>query len=80
MRIRIAVAAAAITIAGALTAGAASAMPIGGLATTADTAVATVDNVAWTCGPYRCFWHPGPNYWGPRPFRFGWYHPHRRWW
>ncbi len=75
---RIAVAASAAILAGLITVGSAFAMPIGGLNNAADT-VAKVDTVAWYCGPYRCWWRPGP-YWGPRPWRFGWYRPYRRWW
>jgi hypothetical protein len=37
--------------------------------------------VAWVCGPYRCWWGPGPywggpywrgRYWGPGPYYWGW--------
>lgn len=43
---------------------------------------ALVQKTAWVCGPYRCWWRPGPGYWGYGP-RWGWYHHpywHRRWW
>jgi hypothetical protein len=85
---RIAVAASAAILAGTLTAASASAMPVGALKPAADTVRVAPDNVAWVCGPYRCWWRPGP-YWGPRrfygfygprPFRFGWYGPRRHWW
>jgi hypothetical protein len=65
---------------------AASAMPVSGLTATA-TPAATVEQVRWVCGPYRCWWRPGPYYrplygfWGPRHYwgwhRWGW---HRHWW
>jgi hypothetical protein len=68
----------------------ARAMPVNPLAMPAAPA-AQAQNVAWVCGPYRCWWRPsyyggyyfGPprayGYWGPRPFygpRWG----YRRWW
>jgi hypothetical protein len=37
--------------------------------------------VRWVCGPYRCWWGPGPywggpywrgRYWGPGPYYWGW--------
>lgn len=40
-----------------------------------------MQKTVWVCGPYRCWWRPGPRYWGPGP-RWGWYHRpywHRRW-
>ena len=86
---RIASAAAAAVLLGAFAASSASAMPLGNLKPAAD-AVQTAQNVAWVCGPYRCWWRP--NYaWGPRPFygrhffgprhhRFGWYGPRRHHW
>jgi hypothetical protein len=34
---------------------------------TFDTATsASVERVAWVCGPVRCFWRPGPAFYGPR--------------
>lgn len=48
--------------------GQASALPANGLAPAATQAAAgVVENVAYVCGPYRCWWRPGP-YWGPGPF------------
>ncbi len=60
--------------------GPASAMPANGLQATA-AQMAAVQNVRWVCGPYRCWWGPGP-YWGyaPGPYwhrGWGWHHWHR---
>ena len=54
----------------------ASAMPASGLAAASNQLAANLQNVAWVCGPYRCWWRPnyGP-YWGYRR----WWGP-RRWW
>ena len=66
-----------------LSASAASAMPLDGLKPATE-AVPAAENVAWVCGPYRCWWRPGYRYhygqrfYGPRPWRFGWHGP-RRW-
>ena len=38
---------------------------------------ALLQKTAWVCGPYRCWWRPGPPYWGPR--RWGWYRPYWGW-
>ena len=43
--------------------GSASAMPFSGLASVATQRADTVEHVSWVCGPYRCWYHPGP-YWG----------------
>jgi hypothetical protein len=52
----------------------ASAMPIANLPNVLAT---DVESVRWVCGPYRCWWRPGPYYrrpyWGYR--RWG----YRRW-
>jgi hypothetical protein len=53
-------------------------MPVGGLATATNQLAVDVQNVAWVCGPYRCWWRP--NYWGARRWwgpRWGW--GWRRW-
>ena len=50
------------------------------------TQAAQPEQVRWVCGPYRCWWRPGP-YWGPRPY-WGWRRPYwgprwgwrRGWW
>src|SRR5579862_2606824 len=47
---------------------AATAMPADQLGTTGTT---SVQNAAWICGPYRCWWRPGPPWW--------WRH-HHHWW
>lgn len=85
-KVRLTVAGALLAGTMALGAGQASAMPAldHGLATT--TQAAQVEQVRWVCGPYRCWWRPGP-YWGPRPY-WGWRRPYwgggwgwrRRWW
>ena len=43
----------------------ASAMPIANLA---QDVANNVENVRWVCGPFRCWWRPGPR-WGYGP---GW--------
>lgn len=37
--------------------------------------IAKPENVRWVCGPYRCWWRPGPpvGFYGPRPW--GWRGP-----
>lgn len=61
--------------------GQASAMPVSGLAPAAERSAVGVQDVRYVCGPYRCWWTPGP-YWG-RPY-YGYVGPrrywHRRWW
>jgi len=63
--------------------GTASAVPLNGLTTAAvGQTSAGLQDVRWVCGPYRCWWRPGPYwgpppYWGPRPY-WGWHHRH--WW
>jgi hypothetical protein len=50
----------------------ASAMPINNLAGALS---GNIENVRWVCGPYRCWWRPGPSYYyGPR-FYGGFYGP-----
>ena len=69
------------------TAGTASAMPINGQLATTAPATTGAQQVRWVCGPYRCWWRPGPVYWGgpgwgPRPgwgWRRGWGWRGRRW-
>jgi len=85
-KLRIATAAFAILAGAGMMAGTASAMPINGqLAATAPAATGA-QQVRWVCGPYRCWWRPGPVFWGgpvwgprwgwgPRP-GWGW---HRGW-
>ena len=51
--------------------GQASALPANGLAAPAASIKQTtgVQDVRYVCGPYRCWWRPGP-YWGPH---YGYY-------
>ena len=76
-------AAAAALVAGTLISGSVSAMPLGNIKAAADT-LQNTENVRWVCGPYRCWWRPGPHYWGgpraywgPRPYyrHYGFYGP-----
>jgi len=80
----------AAALGGGLLAGTASAMPLNGLTPAAAQTAEGVQDVAYVCGPYRCWWRPGPYwgggpYWGPRPYwgwhRWGWHRWgwHRRW-
>ena len=56
------------------TAGAASAMPVNQLALAAKQITEGAQDVRWVCGPYRCWWRPGPYCHGPY---WGW---HRHYW
>ena len=67
----------------ALGCGAASAMP-NGLPSVSAVAPPAAESVRWVCGPYRCWWQPGPyGLYGPRPWGPGWgwrrWHHWRRW-
>lgn len=64
----------AAALCGGLTATAVSAMPIAPVA--ANTA-ASVEQVHWVCGPYRCWWRP--NYYGGGYYGYG-YYPRRHYW
>jgi hypothetical protein len=78
-KLKIALVAATVLSGAGLIAPAASAMPVGGLATATNQLAADVQNVAWVCGPYRCWWRPN-YYWGARRWwgpRWGW--GWRRW-
>ncbi len=44
-------------------AGEAAAMPANGPVAPTQQIGGTVEQVRWVCGPYRCWWRPGP-YWG----------------
>ena len=70
----------------------ASAMPLNRLTPAVTQSAVSVEKAAWVCGPYRCWWRPGPywrpawgGYWAPRRYwgwgggwhRWGW---HRGWW
>ena len=61
--------------------GGASAMPLSGLASVAAQQTDIVEHVAWVCGPYRCWWRPGP-YWGGPNWRphYGYWGWHRWGW
>ena len=61
--------------------GSASAMPLGGLASVPTQRVDTIEHVRWVCGPYRCWWRPGP-YWGGPNWRphYGYWGWHRWGW
>ena len=69
---RLALAASAAVLAGLLTVGTASAMPVGSVKAAAENLGTNVDNVAWICGPRGCWWRPG-YYWRR-------WSPYRRWW
>ena len=49
----------------------ATAAPVNGMAAISQQVAGEVQKVRWVCGPYRCWWRPGP-YWGWH--RWGW-HP-----
>jgi hypothetical protein len=57
--------------------GGASAMPLSGLASVATQRADSVEQVRWACGPYRCWWRPGPYwggpYWRPHYGYWGWH-------
>jgi hypothetical protein len=76
-KLKIAVAAFAIVASISVMAGSASAMPVDGQLPAATGADATLQHVRWLCGPYRCWWSPGP-YWPGAP-RWGWGGWHRPW-
>lgn len=71
-------AAGALALAGAAIAAApASAAPMldPGVAHASDLTGAQPEAVRWVCGPYRCWWRPGPRfyggYYGPRFYGYG---------
>jgi hypothetical protein len=70
-KVRIATAAAVMLLSSAALSNSASAMPASGLAPAATPAAVSVQKVNWVCGPYRCWWAPGP-YWHGRP-GWGWH-------
>jgi hypothetical protein len=88
MKIKIALLAAGAFCAASLAAGSASAMPVGGLAGAASEVSGDLQQARWVCGPYRCFWRPGPRFYG-RPWwggpgyyrHYGFYgRPYRPYW
>jgi hypothetical protein len=75
-KVVVAFALAASLVSGALVAKG-SAAPVNGMAAISQQVAGEVQKVRLVCGPYRCWWRPGP-YWGWR--RWGWYRPGwRRW-
>ncbi len=76
----------ALALGAAFVAAPASAAPMldPGIAHSSDLSGAKPEAVRWVCGPYRCFWRPGPRFYGgygfygPRPFRgYGYGRPFR---
>lgn len=62
-----------------LAASQAFAMPANGLTAAAPQVTSGVQDVRYVCGPYRCWWAPGP-YWGYGPYwHRGWGWRHRHW-
>jgi hypothetical protein len=72
-KVKMAMAAAAVLLSSGMVSGSASAMPANGLTPTITQTAGSVEKVRWVCGPYRCWWGPGP-YWPGRPvgWRGGW--------
>lgn len=56
--------------------GQASAMPVNGQLPAAEQVAGGTQDVRYVCGPYRCWWTPGP-YWG-RPY-YGYVGPRPYW-
>jgi hypothetical protein len=56
-----------------------SAMPANGLTSVPAQSTSGLQEVRWVCGPYRCWWRPGPAYWGARPYWRGGWGWHRGW-
>jgi hypothetical protein len=88
-KLKIATAAFAILAGASVMSGSASAMPISGQLPVATNTSTDIQQVRWVCGPYRCWYRPGPYYYpGPRYYG-GWHRPwggygwhggwHRRW-
>jgi len=81
-KVKIALLAAGAICAASLAAGSASAMPVGGLAAAGSEISGDLQQARWVCGPFRCFWRPGPRFYG-RPFyrHYGFYgRPFRHHW
>jgi len=62
-KIKLGLVAAGALCATTLVAGSASAMPVGGLAAASEVSDG-ITQARWVCGPYRCFWRPGPRFYG----------------
>jgi hypothetical protein len=59
----------------------ASAMPANGLAAASKEVAGHVQDVRWVCGPYRCWWRPGPYYYAyARPYYYRPYYWRRCGW
>jgi len=76
-RLKIGLAAAVVLLSTSMLSGSASAMPANGLAPAAQ-AAGGIEKVRWVCGPYRCWWAPGPYWPGPR-WGWGGWGWHRGW-
>ena len=59
-KLRIATAAFAILAGASVMSGSASAMPLNGQLPVATNTSTEIQQVRWVCGPYRCWWRPGP--------------------
>ena len=64
----------AAAVTGCVLAGSAVAMPADRLSAPA---ASFVEHAAWVCGPYRCWWRPGPPWLVPGPPPWAWRH---HWW
>jgi len=78
MRSSIFVALIAAATLGAAFVGKASAAPMNGIAAISHQVTNEVQDVRWVCGPYRCWWRPGPYWWGGP--HWAWHHWHRWGW
>ena len=62
----------------------ANAMPTSGLAAPTHQVATGIQDVRWVCGPFRCWWRPGPYwyrpYWGFHPGWHRWAWHRRAWW
>ncbi len=77
VRVKIAAAAVACLLTTGMAASV-SAMPINGTLSAEAQTTQNVQQVRWVCGPYRCWWRPGPYWWPGRPW--GWWGWHRWGW
>jgi hypothetical protein len=62
-KIKLGLVAAGALCASTMVAGTASAMPVGGLAAASEVSDG-ITQARWVCGPFRCWWRPGPRYYG----------------
>jgi hypothetical protein len=63
-RLKFAATALAATLGVGALIGPAVAVPINNLMSAAPLPANRLQPVAWVCGPFRCWWRPGPYYWG----------------